>query len=149
MLSSKPRCFRSVIRAAVGWSTCGQTFRSPGVRSLWWSQGIVPLADRRRDLHVAHARFDEAAGHQAAHAEVGRRRIVEAVQAAGRPCFVREVEQLLGMELHAGGQLVALDAGLEFGIDRIELAAFFVEVGQQCEVVPLDLARQRISRGAD
>src|SRR5262249_61030982 len=79
---------------------------------------MIPAApaDRHHDLDEANAGLNEPACHQAARAEVGGRRVVRAVQAANARRLPGEVEQLLGVELHAGGQLIVADAGLELGL---------------------------------
>ncbi len=59
------------------------------------------------DLDEAHAALDQPPRRQQLHAEVARRRAVEAVELLRLLGLVGEVEHLRHRRLHAEGQLVA------------------------------------------
>ena len=110
VLSSSPRCFRSRSRAAIGWSVRSQAAFSVGGQSDVWLSQIWRVDV---ELHEPHAALDQPAGDQAAPAVRVGRLAADAVHLQRRRALVREVERIGRRELHAGGQLVAGDAGVE------------------------------------
>ncbi len=64
-----------------------------------------------------------------------RLRLVEAVHRLRGLRFVRDVEGLLGGRLHAGGQFVAGDAGLEVGLAGMPLQVPAVELREKVEIL--------------
>ena len=96
-----------VTRAAEGWSALRHGAGSAVTMPPWWSQCWLPVktctkrTPRSTSRRAIRQRVPNSRG----------RRVVEAVELAGRGGLAREVERLLGGGLHAGGQLVAGDAG--------------------------------------
>ena len=118
---------RLVHRAAESWRGC-----------LSMSAVGVPLAAGAAvELDEPHAALDQAAGQQAVPADGLGRRIVQAVEGERLGGLARQVDGLGGLGLHAEGQLVALDPGVELGLvgPRREMAA--VEPVQQLELALL------------
>ena len=111
--SSRPRRFRSLSRPATGWSMARQIL-------AWFAfdvgVGVPPAARAAVELDEPHAALDQAAGQQAEPAEALGRRVVQAVEGAGLGGLARQVDGLGGLGLHAEGQLVALDPGVELGL---------------------------------
>jgi hypothetical protein len=95
-------------RPAMGTSTSAAFWAWSRFRSLV----LVPLVGVR-DLDEPHARFREAAGHEALAAEVLRNGVIEAVELFGGLGFVAEVLQFGGFGLHAEGEFKGLDAAFE------------------------------------
>ena len=98
----------------------------------------VPNLAGDEDLHEPHAALDESAGDQAAACRiracrVGRGRTSSCV--ARR--LLRDVEGLFRGRLHAGGQLVAGDAGLEIGLAGMPLEVPAIEPAEKLEVLLL------------
>ena len=106
---------------------------------------VVPAAgaDGHHHLDEADAGFHEAAGHEAARAEVGGDWIVQTVQPAHGDRLARQIEQALGVQLHAGGKLVIPNAPFQLGFIGEELAAFFVEADQGIEIGLLNAGGER------
>jgi len=81
---------------------------------------IVPrLAGAGKDLHRAHAALDEPTCDQTGVVE-----LPAAIEIARRRRFAVEVENFLGLELHAEGHLHRLDAGFE----RVVVAAALLQM---------------------
>ena len=106
---------RSVSRPAIGRSTARALRSVAGLEAAV----LVPVAVRQLD--EADAGLDEAPGQQALPAEVGGRRVVEAVQALRRRRLARQVHHAGERALHAEGQLVRLDDALDAGVDLLAL----------------------------
>ena len=70
----------------------------------------------RVELDEPDAALDQPPGQQAAGAELGRQRVVEAVEAPGLGRLARQVDGLGGRALHPVGELVGLDAGGQLGV---------------------------------
>ena len=110
--SSRPRCFRSLSRPAIGWSTCWHRSR---VVCLRGRRGR-PRRRRRRaaveDLDEAHAALDQPPRRQAHARRTAASRRGRGRRAAGSPRSPRRSCSTSGTaRLHAEGQLVGLDAG--------------------------------------
>ena len=86
---------------------------------------VVPVVRRPAraapDLDEPDAALQQPAGEQAAAAEVGGGRVVQAVEPAGGGLSLGKVERLGGAELHPGGQLVRGDPRLQPRIARVRL----------------------------
>ena len=77
----------------------------------------VPLAARAAvDLNEPDAALDQAASQQAEPADGFGRRVVQAVEGARLGGLAGQVDGLGGLGLHAEGQLIALDPGVELGL---------------------------------
>src|SRR5262249_2599936 len=113
------------------------------VLALGVAMRIPWLADGRKDLDKANACFDEPAGQQAAGAIACRRRVVEAVELAHSRGFPGKIEHFAGLELHARGEFVILDAGLQLGLLGILLLMFAVQRGEEIHAVALHAIGQR------
>ena len=122
---------RSTARALRGW---------PAFRPRCWSQSPC-VSSTKRD-----AGLDEAPGQQALAAEVGGRRVVEAVQALRRRRLAREVHDAGELALHAEGELVGLDDPLDAGVNP--LAFEQVAVHRLDEVELEALGRRRRAGGS-
>ena len=86
----------------------------------------VPAADAH--LHEAHAALDQPPRQQAARAELGRlRRRPGRTGAVVAVALAAQVERLAGGRLHAEGQLVAPQPGLQFGVAAVLLQVLAVE----------------------
>jgi hypothetical protein len=81
---------------------------------------VVPVfrgaAGTAPELHEADAALDHPPGDDAPAGEVGGDGVVEAVELPGRVSLAGEVEQLGGVDLELGGELVGFDAGFEAGV---------------------------------
>ena len=113
--SSRPRLFRSWIRAAAG------LIHARGHRAVVAGDVFVrvPVAPREAvvgsapDLHEPDPALQQPTGNQAIAAEIFGDRLVQAIERFGRRRFTRQVEHLGRAQLQPGGQLVAGDAGLQ------------------------------------
>ena len=117
--SSSPRALQvaeqSGDRPVNGAGDRGQFARDVGV--------VVPVvlgpARAAPDLDEPHAALEQPAGQEAAAAEVGGRRVVQSIHALRRGCLACEVECFGSRLLHAGGQLVGVDARLQPRVSRV------------------------------
>ena len=115
VLSSRPRAFQVRSRPAIGLSMTGTA--RPWFCSILRVR--VPLAAGPViELHEAHAALDQPPGQQAIAAEGGRLLVVEAVESLRRLGLLGQVHGFRRLGLHAEGQFVAGDAGVEFGLLR-------------------------------
>ena len=102
---------------------------------------IVPAVGA--DLHsmqeegVADAALDEATGEQTLPTEAGGLRIVETVKGFGLLRFAGEIDDFRSGGLHAEGQFVGADAGLEFARVGTFAKMPAVEPGEGVEFLPL------------
>ena len=80
----------------------------------WWASHLLPGA--AVELDEPHAALDQPAGQQAEPAEALGRLVVQAVERASLVGLAGQVDGLGGLGLHAEGQLVALDPGVELGL---------------------------------
>ncbi len=103
------------------------------------------------DLHEADAAFDEASGGQAFAAHVvgfffgvdlggpDFAMFLNAIHGFHRVGFFADVERFWCGELHLGGELVALDAGIEAGVFFAMLLVLAVEFFQESEAFVIGL----------
>ena len=87
-----------------------------GVVRLDVAVGVPLAAGAAVELDEADAPLDQPAGQQAEPAGGLGRRVVQAVEGAGLGGLARQVDGLGGLGLHAEGQLVAADPGVELGL---------------------------------
>ena len=116
--SSMPRCLRSLISAAIGWS------HSPAELLVVDFEVVVVvprLAGAVPDLHEAHAAFDQPPGDQQL---PGVRAL--AVHVADVLRLAVDVERVGRFVLHAVGEFEAMDPRLEL---RVARARFLVDAG--------------------
>ena len=118
VVSSSPRCLRSVTSAAAGRSVRRQMPAKPATDRLV----VVPGLAAKEELDEPDPALDQSPGDQAARAVLPRVVLVESVEPSDRLGLARDVERLLGGRLHGRGQLVALDPGLEVGLARMLIA---------------------------
>ena len=150
--SSSPRCFRSLSKPAIGLSTALK-FRSwLAFRPLWASQTPAPPAPCWTWMKRTPRSTKPARG-QHLHAEVARRRVVEAVQLLRRLRLVVEVERLGHRRLHAEGELVGLDPRVQGRVvrvlDRLELVQPADEVEADLLLLGADVAARACRSRAD
>ncbi len=99
--------------------------------------GVPFAAGAVVELDEAHAAFDEPAGHEA-HAAKGLGLLaVHAVEFFRGLAFPREVHRAGGFRLHAEGEFVALDAGVEFAVVLAALEVGLVEPVEEGEFAGL------------
>ena len=102
--------FRSCSRPAIGWSVRSQAVAGSASRSAV----VVPDLVVDVELHEPHAALDQPAGDQAAPAVGAGRLVVRCRTARGSPRVSGTRSRAsVAASLHAGGQLVAGDAGVE------------------------------------
>src|SRR2546429_7457 len=109
----------------------------------------VSIPEGEAKLHEAHAALDEPAGEETVGTEFAGRRLIQAVKLADVIGFAGDVKNFWSGGLHAIGQLVTADTGVELrvqrifilmetvvGADQIELFAAIVEcvIGWQREI---------------
>src|SRR5262245_44600030 len=78
--------------------------------------GVPLAAGAVVELHETDAALDEPPREQAVAAKDGGFALVHAVETAGLLGFAGDIHRLGGMGLHAERQLVAGNAGIEFGL---------------------------------
>ena len=108
--SSSPRCFRSLTRAAEGWSVSWHWLR------IWLGQVAVLVPAHVIELDEPDAALGQAAGQQAVGGVAAGFLDVGAVQVEDRLRLVREVGQLGNRCLHPVAQLVLGDPGEDLGV---------------------------------
>ena len=86
--------------------------------------GVPLAAGAVIELHEPHAPLDQPPGQQAVAAEGLGLFLVDAVQLSGRLRLLRQVDRLGGCGLHAEGQFVAGDAGLQLALLRARWPAW-------------------------
>ena len=74
---------------------------------------VIPVLSGSKDLHESNATLDQAARNQATSPVILGPFPVDPVEAADRLGFSRNIEGLFGGLLHASGQSIAGQAGLE------------------------------------
>ena len=144
--SSRPRAFRSRSRPAIG------PIDRPGDRGqLVGDVGVVVPVVRRPagaapDLDEPDAALEQPAGEQAAPAEVGGGRVVEAVEACGRRRLAGQVEGLGRRLLHPRRQLVGGDPRFEPRVALVERGVAAVHPGELLQAVALAGRRDEACR---
>ena len=137
--SSRPRCLRSLSRAAIGRSTSLALLRQ-AVHDVVAGAGAVHVPAPVEELHVAHALLDQPAGEQAV---VGERRLARARRRrASRTFFgsLADVHHLGHGDLHAVGQLVLADARQRLGVAELLRARSSFSLSQRVEAAAADVA---------
>jgi hypothetical protein len=124
-------------RAQVGQQAGDGPIDGPGVPGVAGLQAAVLVPVAVRQLDEADAGLDEASGQQALVAEVGRRRVVEAVQPLRRRRLPREVHDAGELRLHAEGEFIGLDDPLDPGVDAPSLEQVAVHRLHQVELEAL------------
>ena len=127
--SSSPRCFRSLTRAAEGWSVSRHWLR------ICVGQVAVLVPAHVIELDEPHAALGQAAGQQAVGGEAAGLLDVGAVQVEDRLRLARQVGQLGHRRLHAVGQLVLGDAGDDLRVAGLGVVQV-VERGDVVEHLP-------------
>ena len=107
---------------------------------------MVPSLVAGEDGDEADAALNEAAGDEAALAELFGGGFVDAVELPRGLALLHDVERLFGGGLHAGGELEALDARLQIGFAGAGVGVLAVEAVDEIEVAGLRLALQRHGR---
>ena len=98
---------------------------------------VVPRLSAQKELHESDATLDQSARDQAPRSVVTGFRLVQPVHRVGGFGLAGNVERLARRGLHAGGQLVTGDAGFQLGLAGMLFEVPFVEVTQECQVLPL------------
>ena len=127
--SSRPRCFRSLTRAADGWSVSWHWLR------ICVGQVAVLVPAHVIKLDEPHAALGQAAGQQAVGGVAAGLLNVGAVEVEDRLRLVREVGQLGNRRLHAIAQLVLGDPGDDLGVAGLGVVQV-VERGDVVEHLP-------------
>ena len=115
VVSSRPRCLRSVTSAAAGLSV-----RRQMAGSAWRIDGVmVPRLAAQKELHEPDSALHQPAGDQAARAVLAGRVLVESVEPPDVRGLAGDVERFLGGRLHGRGQLEAVDPRFQVGFARM------------------------------
>ena len=106
----------------------------------------VPALALVEDLHVTYAALDEPAGDEAAAGVVVALLAADAVEFEDVLRLGGDVEGFLGGDLHAAGELIALDAGLQVALARVVGRVFGVKGPQEFHLAFLRFALERGGR---
>ena len=100
---------------------------------------VVPVAGcslrTAPDLHKPSASLDQSPSQQAATSKVFSHRFVQTVGLVSRFAFSGNIKCFRSRQLHAGGQFVRLDAGIEQRILRSFFSVPGVQLSQQFEAI--------------
>ena len=107
---------------------------------------VVVVGAARIELDEPHTPLHEPPREQAAPAEIGRPRVVEAVERLRVLSFAGEIHRLRRVLLHLPGEFVGGDAGGEFGVVAAGESVGRVGLAEGVEHRPLGLERHVVGR---
>ena len=103
---------------------------------------VVPGLPTQEQLHEAHTALDQSPGDQAALSVRPGGILIESVHLVDVFGFLRQVQGLLGLDLHGGGQLVAGNPRFQLSLARMQPRVPLVHLLEQSQVLPLHRAAE-------